>query len=662
MTSKSSILFRCLSPLAAVISLAFLVGLNPQPAMTQGVDSPSGPFQLDGNTTVDSTICFSPTGGVSGGPILHATPCPSGFTQLTFTGDDWDAIYNKTSTTALAYAFTGPTTCFSSSGKACIKELFNSANDDEFTTGGSKIISPIQSWAWKNGKPQAKDDIEDAGAAAYTLPNGDTGIYFFMDRYDGSGDATAGFWFLQDSSVGQSGGTSCGGSGCPFTGQHVEGDIYAAVDFSTGGPVATIVVYSWDCGLSVGSPCGTAGTLAGPVHVTNFGECNPASPGKVLCGIVDGSTSSTAIASSPAWAFADKSGNSGYLQGEFLEGGIDLQAIFPNAPCITTFMAETVSSTSTSASASDFVAPLSFPLCGISVTKSCPNGSVSSNATSGGRTFTYQANGTVTNTGIGTLYNVSVTDTPEALVNGSLNALNDLENTSGGSLTAPVSVFTLASIPPHTCVRWPSGAPCNSPENPVQYFNFETNTNGPLNSASVSACTQSSASCSTANTLSATSDSDPSTPGNQPASCPTVSIPGSLSVTKGCGTPATCLVASSSGDIVKVNYTGSVCNTSTSSAATFTGVSVSDVNGGSVTGSEKVSFVWPDPTHPGTLAPGACATLSGSYEPTTALDISLGFPDHLTGSATCALCTDGSSKTATSGTADCPVCPLGNCQ
>src|SRR5438270_483463 len=143
----------------------------------------------------------------------------------------------------------------------------------------------------------------------------DTGICFGMDRYDNSGDATAGFWFFQDSTVALS--TTKQGGGSKFTGQHMDGDILIVSDFSTGGPVANISVYKWSGNDATGS-------LVLEKSLTAGSTCNPSSPGSNLCGIVNGSTSTTAVTTTPAWTFKDKSGNSGYLLGEFLEGSIDL--------------------------------------------------------------------------------------------------------------------------------------------------------------------------------------------------------------------------------------------------------------------------------------------------------------------------------------------------
>ena len=71
-----------------------------------------------------------------------------------------------------------------------------------FTGGGSKDPLPIEQWAWKNGGGLPdKDNLLHSFAAKYHEPDGggtpSTYLYFGSDRYDNSGDAQQGFWFLR---------------------------------------------------------------------------------------------------------------------------------------------------------------------------------------------------------------------------------------------------------------------------------------------------------------------------------------------------------------------------------------------------------------------------------------------------------------------------------
>ena len=306
-----------------VIAVAVVVlGFSQHAVFAQGVDDPNGVFQLEGNAMKDASVCF---------PSLAAPPCSGGDTLVTFGAntDDWASLTHALATTGI---ITDPT------GHA----------DDILSGGGSKDIYDFSKWAWKqtaNTSVQAKDDIAHAFAAAYQLANGHTAIYFGMDRFDNSGDATAGFWFLQDATVSTN---SSGG----FNGHHMDGDLLIVSDFSTGGAVSTINVFKW-----VG---GANGSLV--LNETRSpAPCDPRTDHNDLCAIVnpvDGITS--------PWGFLNKSGESTFGHGEFLEGGIDLNSVFGSSiPCFTTFMGETRASTSPTSTLSDFIPPHSFPLCGI---------------------------------------------------------------------------------------------------------------------------------------------------------------------------------------------------------------------------------------------------------------------------------------------------------
>jgi len=163
-------------------------------AVGQGVADPSLVFQLEGNLRTDTDICFqlSASGALTVPSNLGS--CPAGFTDVVFAArtEDWDKIASGTSS-ASAKSYISPSTTPA--------EAINSSGDDIFTAGGSKDTLGISTgpWKWKNGKPQAKDDIEGAFAAAYTLPgvvngslqacgganqpNCDTAVYFGMTRY-----------------------------------------------------------------------------------------------------------------------------------------------------------------------------------------------------------------------------------------------------------------------------------------------------------------------------------------------------------------------------------------------------------------------------------------------------------------------------------------------
>jgi hypothetical protein len=153
-------------------------------------------------------------------------------------------------------------------------------------------------------------------------------LFAGLDRFDNSGDATAGFWFFQNPvGLSTSNPTS---SGSPFTGTHKDGDILLVSDFTQGGSTSTITVYRWTGDDATGSL----------VQV--------AAPGTTTFAIVN--SGSVAV----PWSFTDKSHRTSPAAGEFLEEGVDLTALGLGG-CFSNFLAETRSSQSPTATLSDFV-------------------------------------------------------------------------------------------------------------------------------------------------------------------------------------------------------------------------------------------------------------------------------------------------------------------
>ena len=528
-------------------------------------------------------------------------------------GDDWG--------NALAYP------SHPASGNALaqtwVVDLTNSNSDNEFTGGGSKDTGGIQSgpWLWNTSKPQAKADIAHAFAAAYTLTNGDTAIYFGMDRYDNSGDVTAGFWFFQDSTVGLNGAKS--GSGTHFTGSHTDGDLLIVADFSIGGGASTIQVYRW-----------TGDDATGTLTSVNIPQknCDPTTGQSDLCAIVN-SADGVAV----PWGFMNKSGQTTYAHGEFLEGGIDLVSVFGagSVPCFTTFMAETRSSNSPSASLSDFSPPTSFPLCGIKVSKNCNgNGVVSNN----GNTVTYSWTVTANNTGIGNLYDVTVIDTlPDGVkVNVPLISEQTTPNSLPGKGSASGTVTFTVNCTAGVCTGAESGG--KTIANPLSVTNtadvqaFTGPSNGGIKLT-------------------------PSPDVPQTSSCQ-ASAPGAIMVTKHCdatnGGPI--LVSSGGKVVVEVPFTADVTNTTTAGTGeAVNNITMSDSPAATFTQNGTIS----------TLAPGQTATVKGFYFPSAVDAGSNGlisgryfFTDTLTATGTGSIQGDTITN---QGAVSCPICSTGEC-
>src|SRR5947207_9002835 len=314
----------------------------------------TGRFQLDGDAATSTNTANTPTAV-----------------------DDWDKVcfdvarksvalggggLNVADATALCGIGTGTTGPASES--SWVSEPDTSASI--FTGGGSKDPQNLNQWAWKNagGLPD-KDNLLHAFAARYSLTPNTTHcpagtfptcelLYFGLDRNDNSGDAQNGFWFFQKK-VTTAGGTVGGGTG--FTGLHTLNDVLVVSDFSNGGTISTITVYTWDPACTATnkpfSYCADAN-----LHLQSTSDnanCKnlPAGldTGDRACGLVNPSTITM------PWAFTDKSGTParGALNGEFYEAGINLSAFNLGGQCFSSVLSETRSSTSTTAVLKDFI-------------------------------------------------------------------------------------------------------------------------------------------------------------------------------------------------------------------------------------------------------------------------------------------------------------------
>ena len=290
-----------------------------------------------------------------------------------------------------------------------------------FTGGGSKDPIDINQWAWKDdagGLPD-KDNLLHSFAARYSIPsssacpgrnpdgtaNTNGGVkcemlFFGNDRYDNSGDAHQAFWFFQNK-IGL--GTNAVGGGQGFTSSggtefHRNGDLLLISNFSNGGSVSTITVYTWDTaclkndisaktGPISGISCGDANLrFQASSAAANCDPVNPAITG--FCGIVNPTTNTVA-----PWPYVDKTTTNTtthlpntYLQGEFYEGGVNLSFLGLGGECFASVASETRSSTSTTAVLKDFVLG-DFGDCSSSVTttpKTGAGGAIADDANSNG--------------------------------------------------------------------------------------------------------------------------------------------------------------------------------------------------------------------------------------------------------------------------------------
>ncbi len=252
----------------------------------------------------------------------------------------------------------------------------------QFIGGGSKDIYDVNQWSYTSKSSPPKDFITNAYAKAASI-NGDLVVFAGMDRYSNAGTADSGFWFFQ-----QPVGPLPGGGFGP--GGHTNGDLLIVAQYTTGGSVSILTVYLWENGALVqqqtGADCGTTGGVL-PCGRTNTG------PVPLY------------------WSYAGKSSPTNEPgAGAFLEVGVDVSALARAAgnptPCFSSFLAESRSSATPNSVLKDFLAG-SFPVCSINVGKACPaQPTIDANGTH----LTSIFNVPVTNTGLATLDNVTLTD------------------------------------------------------------------------------------------------------------------------------------------------------------------------------------------------------------------------------------------------------------
>jgi large repetitive protein len=203
----------------------------------------------------------------------------------------------------------------------------NGVLDNQFTEG-SKDFLPASDLRWVIGQTKAKNDIANAAVAIY---NGV--LYFAGDRTSNNGDAQIGFWFYLNGTapVVQPDGTQ------NFAPEHAVGDILVLADFTGGGATANVSIYKW-VGTGGDVP-NTNGTLSSVTTCSN---------------VIVAQNNSTAYPHPAEWSFE----NPCYDVNEFYEGQIPLSCLISAGvqPCFGSFLLETRSSQSITASLDDFVA------------------------------------------------------------------------------------------------------------------------------------------------------------------------------------------------------------------------------------------------------------------------------------------------------------------
>ncbi len=560
--------------LAVALASAFALALGMTPAFAVHDLA----FELDGNTKQD---------GASSNPVTY----------------DWQNMFNLSNPPT---GYSGSVPNVPNFGPSVFLRDFtpgSSADSSTFATGSKDTlpISPVAgiSGNWQCAKSNNvgdKVDVNDAYAVAYVNPdNGHTIVYFGLDTSSNEGTRDAGFWFLQDSSVG----CVAGAHATDFTGIHADGDVLITAEYTGTGGVSSIQAFVW-----VGGADGHLDT--NPIATSADCVTGNVGTGDKLCATTNTSLIPT---NEIGWQVQTKVGNkaspgattTNLDKGEFFEGGIDLNANHLSG-CFTKFLADTRSSTSPTATIFDYTLG-SFPLCGLSATKTCPaDGTVNA----GGTSIHYKFDGTVKNTGGSTLNPVTLVDTlPTGTLSGTAAFKVGTEGIPNGN-PLPGPANTTAPI-----VSCPSGAPAGAVCADLGSLSGGNTRNWSVEFDSTSLSPQNNAYAS-ASLNSVTVSSDPVS-----ATCSTTPN-NTVTISKNCGVPSgypnavlpgTQLVTQSGLAAVQVNFSGQVCNTG---QGPLTGVTLTD------NPSATITVAWPG-GNTGTLAAagqaGDCAKYSGNYKP-----------------------------------------------
>ncbi len=522
-----------------------------------------------------------------------------------------------------------------SAGHSVARAFISGPSSPEiFTTGGSKDPLDISRWRWTSGSVPDKDLLTNGYAAAYVTgtnnsvtPAGQLLLYFGADRFAQNGDSNIGVWFFQQTVAPITSGPLTG----QFSGLHTNGDLLIVSAFTKGGGTSTITVYAWD------SACTGPTFVSPPVAQTcadnNLFTLSAGSSAEAFAIVNDADLSGANV---PSWPYTPKSGSPGTIPaGGFYEAGINVSELLAGlsipVPCFTSFLEETRSSQSTSAVLKDFIGG-SFPLCGLHITKACGTGNQAPKTINNGTAIQYTFTGTVHNTGIGTLSNVSVADTLPDGTAGSpiLSSTTLAPNGQAGDTATWTDTFTATK---------------SNVANPLSVMNSAT-ASSTFSSTTVNSDNTATATCS-------------------------LSVSATLSVVKHCVAPGPNLSCTSSGCVVQVPFRGHVCNTG---SVQLTGITLADDPVALSPGITPNGFT----LNPGqcTADSGAPADPTGAYQPTSANVSGNGsipgrffFADTLF--VTAATAAIGSNPTPVGapcpagalacGAQSCPLCPLNEC-
>ncbi|HEU5458123.1 MAG TPA: hypothetical protein VFU68_05855, partial [Terracidiphilus sp.] len=461
--------------------------------------APTTLMQIDGNAAQTATYGTC-TNMVAGSPV-------------TGTCDYWNLL-NGTGTSG-----SNP---YGVAGHSLVRSFIDgTASTKSFTTGGSKDSNDLSMWRWSSSPTPNKDTLNAGYAAMYAGTNNDNVLMFGADRASPNGNANIGIWFFQEPVSLNADGT--------FSGVHTEGDVFAISAFVNGGGVSSIAVYTWDTSCLKGVKNPAPGDCADVNLRLRASESST-----TVCGTSPDCAITNPVTTTTTWE--------GQLASPlFFQGGVNLNSVLQSAslPCFSSFLEETRSSQSTTAVLKDFLLG-DFKVCGMSITKSCDVGASGYGGIVGGGTQVhYIWKGTVTNTGIGTISGVQLTDYLPSATTGTG------QTTTGTSATLYTDTTYTTSL-------------TNLAPGVTGYYHVAEDV------SALSATNQASASATIGST---TIDATTGTGSKIASAVCSKSVSSSISVTKYCGNPystpaapGTQLNCSASGCVVQTNFNAQVCN------------------------------------------------------------------------------------------------------
>ena len=308
----------------------------------------------------------------------------------TATSHDWNQVYTDKSSPLSHTAGTGAIQ-FTVDG-------VNSAQDDTFANS-PKDTQDISAWKWgRKSVSSPKTDLAHGFAAAYqdsgyadTYGSTHTLLFVGTDRYASGSNSAISIWFLQHPIGMKSDGTFFNKT-TTLAETHQVGDLLIQASL---GSTASVLAYKWIGGA----------TPLSPITLTSAQETHAINSGTITM----------------PWSFLDSSGSTSALAQEFFEVGLDLNEVFKatsaNLPDFSSFIITSRTSTSQTATLSDFILGNVSSGADITVVNTADASSVNAGAPVG---YTV----TVSNVGVGAVTSVTLIDPLPLSVNWSISGPN----------------------------------------------------------------------------------------------------------------------------------------------------------------------------------------------------------------------------------------------